>query len=164
MSGIALFIMGTFLAMVIVNAIYPRHNIFPMFMHKSYPFYYTVYVSTFIVTLSFLFSQTWMIYALMGLTGLNLIVLIAYKPYPETVHNLTIIYDQIVILLALATYLYEAMNPKTDNNEYIMTIAVVLLIILLYICVALSIYRLYRYRLYMKQNELSYNDPDDIDN
>jgi len=106
-AGIALFILITFLAMVILNAVYPSHNIFPMFMHKSYPLYYVIYTATFITLLAFLYSQTWMIFILLGLTGLNLIVLLCYKPYPENVHNLTIVFNQIVIILALCLYLYE---------------------------------------------------------
>jgi hypothetical protein len=81
LCGIAVCILITFLAMVIMNGIYPSINVFPMFMNNRYPVYYVIYNSTFIILVTFLYSQAWLLYALLGMTICNLIVLLIYLPY-----------------------------------------------------------------------------------
>jgi len=43
LSIIAVVIILGFLTMVIINGLYPRLRIFPMFMNQKYPVYYTLY-------------------------------------------------------------------------------------------------------------------------
>lgn len=105
--AISIFILITFLTMVLVNGIYPSIKIFPMFMHPKYPVYYVIYNSAFIVLISYLFSQAWILYILITMAIINLIVLLNYSPYHEKIHNLTIVYNQVVIILALGLYIYE---------------------------------------------------------
>jgi len=62
--------------MVIINGIYPKLDIFPMFMDKKYPCYYVIYQSTFIILLTFVYTQKWMIFVMAAFTAVNLITLV----------------------------------------------------------------------------------------
>lgn len=82
MSGFAIFMAIIFLVMVSINSIYPKINLFPLFMAKNYPAYYVVYTSFFIIFISFLYTQSNLIYILIIMTGINMIVLLMWAPYP----------------------------------------------------------------------------------
>ena len=75
-----------------------------MFMDKKYPIYYTIYNLTFIVVLISFYDGDAAPYVLAGMTVFNFIVLLIWRPYPQPVHNVTILTEQGVILLALAVY------------------------------------------------------------
>lgn len=157
LCGVAICIMVTFLAMVIMNGCYPVIRVFPMFMDEKYPVYYVVYNSTFITLITYLYLNTWVLYLLLLMAIGNLIYSLTYTPYREKLHNLTLAINQTTIIIAVATYLYEESTPFTDNNEGIFSIMVIIIVLLLYVCVILSIYRLYRFYQYMKINKLSYD-------
>ena len=105
MCGLAIFIALIFIVMVAINSIYLKINIFPMFMNKTYPFYYVTYTTIFIVLISFLYAKTELLYVLTGMTAANLIILSIWAPYPEKIHNITIAFNQGTILLALLVYI-----------------------------------------------------------
>ncbi len=107
LCGIAVCILITFLAMVMINGIYPSTKIFPMFMNPKYPVYYVVYNSTFIMLVGFLYNQTWVLFLAMAMVLGNLIYSLVYLPYHENIHNLTLAFNQITIIVALGTYLFE---------------------------------------------------------
>ena len=94
-----------FLTLVVVNGIYPSIFIFPMFMHPKYPVYYAIYNSGLILVLISFHEQTATPYALIGLVLANIIVLTCWKPYKQNVHNVTIVFEQTVVVLALAIYI-----------------------------------------------------------
>lgn len=81
LCGIAACILVTFLAMVIMNGVYPSTKIFPMFMNTNYPVYYVVYNSAFIVSISYLYTQKWLLYLLLAMALFNLIYTLVYVPY-----------------------------------------------------------------------------------
>lgn len=107
LCGIAICLLITFLAMVIMNGLFPSIRIFPMFMNHKYPVYYVIYNSAFIILISYLYTQKWLLFVLLAMAILNLIVLLCYLPYPEKIHNLTIAFNQATIIIALGAYLYE---------------------------------------------------------
>lgn len=144
--------------MVLINGAFPSIKIFPMFMNAKYPIYYVIYNSSFIILISFLYNQKWILFILIGMAIGNLIYSLIYQPYHESIHNLTLAFNQVTIILALGAYLFEEMTSRTDNNEGIFTILIVVVLLMLYICVALSIYRLYRFYQFMKLHKLSYHD------
>lgn len=111
--GISIALTITLLTMVIVNGIYPQIGIFPFFMKKGYPPYYAVYTSTFIMLTAFVYTQTFIIYTLLSLTFVNILVLAVWRPYPEKIHNFTIIFNQSIVALALAIYLLEEIAPSS---------------------------------------------------
>ena len=158
LCGIAICLLVSFLAMVIMNGLFPSIRLFPMFMHHKYPVYYVIYNSAFIILISYLYTQKWLLYCLLGMAVLNLLILLCYLPYPEKIHNLTLAFNQTTIILALAAYLYEESTAKTASNEGMFTIVVVVLLVMLYVCVILSVYRLYRFYQYMKLHKLSYGE------
>jgi hypothetical protein len=106
LCGIAICILITFLSMVILNGVYPSIKIFPMFMNPKYPVYYVVYNSTFIILVSFLYSQMWILYILFSMGLCNLIYSLVYLPYHESIHNLALAFNQVTIILALGAYTY----------------------------------------------------------
>ena len=120
---LAVSILVGFLFMVILNGIKPKIGIFPMFMHLKYPIYYTVFELIFILVLIGLNSNSIIPYVLGGLLVVNMIVLIIWRPYPGAIHNITIVVEQGVVLVALGTYKYSHFTNLQDNNETIFTIA-----------------------------------------
>jgi hypothetical protein len=158
LCGIAVCTLITFLAMILINGAFPSTRIFPMFMNPKYPIYYVVYNSTFIILISFLYNQTWVLFFVLAMALGNLVYSLVFQPYHESIHNLTLALNQATIILALGAYLFEEMTSRTDNNEGIFTILVFVIILMLYICVALSIYRLYRFYHFMKLHKLSYHN------
>lgn len=115
-AALAMCIIAAFLAMVVFSGLYPNSRIFPFFMNRKYPVYYVIYNTFFIIFLAYLHIYTPLIYIMAGTILLNLIVLIVYKPYPESIHNITIVFDQIIILIAVAAYIYADLTDFTDNN------------------------------------------------
>ena len=95
-----------FLAMVIFNGLYPQMRIFPMFMDPRYPIYYTLYQLLYIAIIISFHNTSGFPYALLALTITNLIVLAVWRPYPENIHNITIVLEQVTILVALGVYMY----------------------------------------------------------
>ena len=162
-AALAICIMAVFLVMVVVSGLYPNSKIFPFFMNHKYPIYYVIYNTFFIIFLAYLHVYSPLIYIMAGMILLNLIILLVFKPYPESIHNITNVFDQITILISVAAYIYADLTPFTDNNENLFSIMVVLIVIMLYICVILSFYRLYRFYKYMKANKLAYYQSDESD-
>jgi hypothetical protein len=159
-AALAMCILAVFLVLVVISGLYPKSRIFPFFMNHKYPAYYVIYNSTFIMLLAYLYVYTALIYVIAAVILINLIVLLLYKPYPESIHNITIVFDQITILVAVSAYIYADLTDFTDNNESLFSIMVVLIVLMLYICVILSFYRLYRFYKYMKTNKLAYYKSD----
>lgn len=162
-AALAMCIIAVFLVMVVVSGLYPKSKIFPFFMNLKYPVYYVIYNTFFIIFLAYLHIYSPLIYIMAAMILINLIVLLLYKPYPESIHNITIIFDQITILISVGAYIYADLTPFTDNNESLFSIMVVLIVLMLYVCVILSFYRLYRFYKYMKINKLSYYKSDESD-
>jgi len=49
-------------------------------------------------------------------TAVNLITLVVWRPYDESVHNVTLFVNQSVILLAEGTYLFDILSDSKENN------------------------------------------------
>ena len=93
-----------FLSLVVFNAIFPNLGIFPMFMSRKYPIYYILFNLSFIVVLLSFYDVTACPYILGGMLLVNIIVLIIWRPYPENIHNVTIVIEQFVVMAALGVY------------------------------------------------------------
>ena len=93
-----------FLSLILFNGLYPNLNIFPLFMDKRYPIYYTIYNLTFIVVLISFYDADAVPYFLAGMLVVNMVILICWRPYVEKIHNVTIVIEQVVVLVALGVY------------------------------------------------------------
>lgn len=65
-----------------------------------------------ILSLSFVYTQFWLIYVLIATTGVSLLVCIILRPYPQIIHNAAIIFHEIVVLFVLSTYLFEIITDS----------------------------------------------------
>ena len=81
-AAIAIGITITLIATIIVNGIYPQTRLYPMIMKKAYAPIYVIYQTTFIFVLAFNYTQTYVLYILLGLSFLFIVFNIAYQPYP----------------------------------------------------------------------------------
>ena len=71
-----------FLSLILLNGVFPQLGLFPMFMDRKYPIYYTIYNLAFIVVLISFYDGTSAPFILAGMTVVNMIVLICWRPYP----------------------------------------------------------------------------------
>ena len=106
LSIVAAIIVFCFITTVIINGCFPSTGIFPMFMDKRYPVYYTIYNLTFIAVLISLYSSKATPFILAGMSLLNIVVLSYWKPYPAALHNITIVIEQVLVMVALGFYIY----------------------------------------------------------
>ena len=70
-----------FLSLILFNAIFPHLAIFPMFMDKKYPIYYTIFNLTFIIVLISFYDGDSVPYILGAMLLINMVVLICWRPY-----------------------------------------------------------------------------------
>jgi hypothetical protein len=149
LSLVAGFILIIFLATVVFNGLFPKLKILPMFMHLKYPVYYATFNLILALTLVSFYDKVATPYVVIGMVVVNLLVLLVWRPYPEKIHNVTIVLEQGTVLVAMGTYLLESYTDQKDNRETIFTIAFYLIIVLLLAMSVLSVIRLYMFRKYM---------------
>lgn len=82
LSILACVVVIGFLTMVIINGLYPRLRIFPMFMDQRYPVYYTLYNLLYISLIIAFYKEESIPFILAALTLINLIILAIWRPYP----------------------------------------------------------------------------------
>ena len=79
---IAISILITLIAMIIINGVYPHTRLFPQIMKRAYAPVYVIYQSIFIFVLAFDYTQQYVLYILMSLSFVFLLFNIIYQPYP----------------------------------------------------------------------------------
>lgn len=152
-AAIAISIVITLITCIIINGVYPSTRLFPLIMKRAYTPIYVIYQSTFIFVLAFNYTQEYVLYILLAMSLLFMIFNIVYQPYPEKIHNFVLVFHQLVIMLALGTYLFEILNTPTENETFY-TIMIFVIVFCLFACVFLNIYRIWRYHKYCKDMEL----------
>ena len=138
-----------FLSLILFNGVFPKLGIFPLFMDKRYPIYYTIYNMTFIIVLISFYDAISVPYILAGMVIVNIMVLICWRPYGEKIHNVTIVIEQGVVLVALGIYGIESFTGVQENREAIFIIAFFVIISLLFLVIILSFIRLFKFYQYM---------------
>ena len=118
-------------------------------MDKRYPIYYTIYNMTFIIVLISFYDAISVPYILAGMIVVNIIVLICWRPYVEKIHNVTIVIEQGVVLVALGIYGIESFTGVQENREYLLIIAFFVIISFLFLVIILSFIRLFKFYQYM---------------
>jgi len=82
LSIVAVVIILGFLTIVIINGLFPKLRIFPMFMDSRYPVYYTLYNLAYIIIIIGTYKLNAVPYILAAMTVINIIVLAIWRPYP----------------------------------------------------------------------------------
>ena len=93
-------IVAGIIALVCVSSAFPATKLFPIWTKQWYPIVYLIYQATFILVLAFIYTQFYILYICISLTVCFLFFNIAYRPYYERSHNIALIFNQLVILVA----------------------------------------------------------------
>jgi hypothetical protein len=120
-------------------------------MMPGYPIIYLTYQSLFILVISILHLRNFTVYGLLGIQLIYLIILLVARPYKTVrvfnkfIHNLTIIYNQLLTIVVLALVmkwntLYGNSSQFQSDGET--TIYLFLILAMLTIALALAIFRL----------------------